>query len=85
MQVIKSYLNTKKEVDIIKLNLEALTKGLPNLLRHVKNIQNVYQLPAVVAINRFPTDTDQEIDLVIKKCQDLGVKAILSTVWQDGG
>ncbi|MGN1095998.1 MAG: formate--tetrahydrofolate ligase [Eubacteriales bacterium] len=66
-------------------NLEALEKGLPNLLRHVSNIKNVYGLPAVVAVNRFPTDTDAEIDLVIKKCAELGVNAVLSTVHADGG
>ena len=66
-------------------NLSALEKGLPNLLRHVSNIQNVYHLPAVVAVNRFPTDTDAEIALVIEKCASLGVKAVLSDVWAKGG
>jgi len=66
-------------------NLEALEKGIPNLLRHVSNIINVYKLPAVVAVNRFPTDTDNEIDLVIDKCRELGVNVKLSTVWADGG
>ena len=66
-------------------NLEALEKGLPNLLRHVSNIKNVYQLPCVVAVNRFPTDTDAEIQLVIDKCNELGVNVRLSTVWADGG
>lgn len=66
-------------------NLDALEKGLPNLLRHVSNIKNVYKLPSVVALNRFPTDTDKEVDLVIKKCKELGVNVILSTVWADGG
>ncbi len=66
-------------------NLDALEKGLPNLLRHVSNIKNVYGLPSVVAVNRFPTDTDAEIELVIKKCAELGVKAILSDVWAKGG
>ena len=66
-------------------NLEALEKGLPNLLRHVSNIKNVYKLPCVVAVNRFPTDTDAEIDLVIEKCRELGVNVRLSTVWADGG
>ena len=66
-------------------NLEALEKGLPNLLRHVSNIKNVYKLPSVVALNRFPTDTDREVDLVIKKCKELGVNVVLSTVWADGG
>ncbi len=66
-------------------NLEALEKGIPNLLRHVSNILNVYKLPAVVAVNRFPTDTDAEIDFIIEKCRELGVRAVLSTVWADGG
>ncbi len=66
-------------------NLTALEAGIPNLLRHVSNIKDVYNLPCVVAVNRFPTDTDAEIELVINKCAELGVKAILSTVWADGG
>lgn len=66
-------------------DLEALEKGLPNLMRHVSNIKNVYGLPAVVAVNRFPTDTDAEVELVIKKCGELGVKAVLSDVWAKGG
>ncbi len=66
-------------------DLTALEKGLPNLLRHVSNITEVYKLPAVVAVNRFPTDTDDEVALVIKKCAELGVKAILSDVWAKGG
>ncbi|MCQ2354198.1 MAG: formate--tetrahydrofolate ligase [Clostridia bacterium] len=66
-------------------NLTALEAGLPNLLRHVSNIKNVYKLPCVVAVNRFPTDTDAEIDLVIEKCRALGVNVRLSTVWADGG
>ena len=66
-------------------NLEALEKGLPNLLRHVDNIKNVYKLPGVVALNRFPTDPDAEIDMVIRRCKELGVNTVLSTVWADGG
>ncbi len=66
-------------------NLGALEAGLPNLLRHVSNIVNVYKLPCVVAVNRFPTDTDAEISLVIEKCRALGVNTVLSTVWADGG
>ena len=66
-------------------NLEALEKGLPNLLRHVSNIKNVYKLPCVVAVNRFPTDTDNEVDLVIEKCRELGVNVRLSNVWAEGG
>ncbi len=66
-------------------NLEALEGGIPNLLRHVSNIKNVYKLPCVVAVNRFPTDTDKEIEFVIEKCKELGVNVCLSTVWADGG
>ena len=66
-------------------NLEALENGIPNLLRHVSNIKNVYKLPSVVAVNRFPTDTDAEIDLIINKCKELGVNVVLSTVWAEGG
>ncbi len=66
-------------------NLAALERGLPNLLRHVSNVKNVYGLPCVVAVNRFPTDTDAEIALVIEKCKALGVNVALSTVWAEGG
>ncbi len=66
-------------------DLAALEKGIPNLLRHVSNIMNVYKLPCVVAVNRFPTDTDAEVQLVIDKCRELGVNVRLSTVWADGG
>ena len=66
-------------------NLAALEAGMPNLLRHLSNIKDVYKLPAVVAVNRFPTDTDAEIDLVIEKCKELGVNVVLSTVWAEGG
>ena len=66
-------------------NLEALKAGLPNLLRHVKNIKEVYKLPSVVAVNRFPTDTDAEIELIIAECKKLGVNVVLSTVWAEGG
>ena len=66
-------------------DLGALEAGIPNLLRHVSNIVNVYKLPCVVAVNRFPTDTDAEIALVMEKCRALGVNVVLSTVWADGG
>ena len=66
-------------------NLVALEKGIPNLLRHVKNVKEMFGVPSVVAVNRFPTDTDDEIKLVIDKCASLGVKAILSDVWAKGG
>ena len=66
-------------------DLTALEKGVPNLLRHVSNIRTVYGLPCVVAVNRFPTDTDAEIDFIIAKCRELGVNTVLSTVWAEGG
>ena len=66
-------------------NLEALEKGLPNLLQHVDNVKNVYGLPCVVAINAFPTDTKAELDLVEAKCRELGVNVALSEVWAKGG
>ena len=66
-------------------NLEALEKGLPNLLRHVENITQVYKLPCVVAINRFPQDTEAELALVERKCKELGVNVALSEVWGKGG
>ena len=73
----------KKE--LAEEDLNALEKGIPNLLRHVSNIKNVYKLPCVVAVNRFPTDTDAEIDFIIQKCRELGVNTVLSTVWAEGG
>ena len=73
------------KTDLGREDLGALEAGLPNLLRHVSNIVNVYKLPCVVAVNRFPTDTDAEISLVIEKCRALGVRTVLSTVWADGG
>ena len=66
-------------------NLEALEAGLPNLLKHVENITKVFKLPAVVAINEFPTDSQEEIDLVKERCNDLGVNVVLSQVWAKGG
>ena len=66
-------------------DITALEKGIPNLLRHVSNIKKIYKLPCVVAVNRFPTDTDREINFIIEKCRELGVNAVLSTVWSEGG
>lgn len=66
-------------------NLEALEKGLPNLLQHVENIKNVYKLPCVVAINAFPTDTKEELSLIEEKCKEMGVNVALSEVWEKGG
>ena len=73
------------KADLNHENLEALSKGLPNLLKHVSNIKNVYHLPCVVAINAFPSDTKAELDLVEAKCKELGVNVALSEVWAKGG
>lgn len=75
--VPKSELNIK--------NVEAVKKGIPNLLQHIDNIRNVYGLPCVVAINAFPTDTDEEFKVITKECEKKGVKAVLSDVWAKGG
>ena len=74
-----------KKTELNTENLEALEAGLPNLLRHVSNMTEVYHLPCVVAINRFPTDTERELRLVEDKCRALGVNAVLSEVWGRGG
>ena len=73
------------KADLNSENLEALEKGLPNLLQHVGNIREVYGLPCVVAINAFPTDTAAELKLVEDKCRELGVNVALSEVWAKGG
>ncbi len=73
------------KTELTAQNIPALERGVPNLLRHVSNIKNVFGLPCVVAVNRFPTDTDAEIDFIIEKCRELGVNTVLSTVWADGG
>ena len=73
------------KTELTEENIPALERGVPNLLRHVSNIKNVFGLPCVVAVNRFPTDTDAEIDFIIEKCRELGVNTVLSTVWADGG
>lgn len=73
------------KTELGKEDLTALGNGLPNLLRHVSNIKNVYGLPCVVAVNRFPTDTDAEIEFITDKCRELGVNTVLSTVWAEGG
>jgi len=75
--VAKTELNTE--------NCDALVKGMPNLLRHVKNITEVYKLPCVVAVNKFPTDTEKEVNLIIDECKKLGVNVVLSDVWAKGG
>ena len=73
------------KADLGNENLEALEKGLPNLLRHVENITKVFGLPCVVAINRFPMDTEAELALIETKCKELGVNVALSEVWGKGG
>ena len=73
------------KTELANENLDALEKGIPNLLRHISNIKNVYKLPSVVAVNRFPTDTDREVELLIEKCKALGVNVVLSDVWAKGG
>lgn len=72
------------KADLGSENLAALEKGLPNLLKHVENITQVFKLPAVVAINKFPTDTDEELNLIKEKCKELGVNVALSEVWGKG-
>ena len=74
-----------EKADLNNENLEALERGLPNLLKHVENITKVFKLPAVVAINKFPTDTAAELKLVEDKCKELGVNVALSDVWANGG
>lgn len=73
------------KTDLGTENLDALEKGLPNMLRHLSNITEVYKLPCVVAVNKFPTDTDAEVELVIRKCREMGVNTVLSDVWAKGG
>jgi len=84
VRALKSHGGAKK-TDLDKENLAALEAGMPNLLQHVENITKVYKLPAVVAINAFPKDTKAELELVEKKCRDLGVNVALSEVWAKGG
>ncbi|MBP6143669.1 MAG: formate--tetrahydrofolate ligase [Proteocatella sp.] len=74
-----------KKEDLGNENLDALEKGLPNLLKHVENITQVFKLPAVVAINRFPLDTEAELELIRSRCRELGVNVALSEVWANGG
>lgn len=83
VRALKMHGGSQKE-ELNTENLETLEKGLPNLLKHVSNIKNVFKLPCLVAINRFPSDTDSEISLVIEKCKELGVNAVLSNVWAEG-
>lgn len=73
------------KADLNEENLEALKAGMPNLLRHVQNVQDVFGMPCVVAINRFPSDTEAELDLIAQECEKLGVNVKLSEVWAKGG
>ena len=74
-----------KKTELENEDLDALKKGIPNLLRHVSNMKDVYKLPVVVAVNRFPADTEKELELVISECKKLGVNVELSEVWAKGG
>ena len=84
IRALKMHGGLKKD-NLAAEDLDALEKGLPNLLRHVSVITDVYKLPCVVAVNRFPTDTDAELELIQKRCSELGVNAVLSEVWAKGG
>jgi formate--tetrahydrofolate ligase len=84
VRALKSHGGVPK-AQLDKENLSALEGGLPNLLRHIENITKVYKLPVVVAVNAFPNDTKAELDLVEKKCEEMGVNAVLSEVWAKGG
>ena len=84
VRALKFHDGVKKE-DLNAENLEALEKGMPNLIRHVENLTKVYKLPTVVAINEFPTDTEAEIELVDESCKKLGVNVVRSSVWANGG
>ena len=73
------------KADLAKENIDAIKLGLPNLLKHVDNIKNVFKLPCVVAVNKFPTDTDLEVETIISACKELNVNVVLSNVWAEGG
>lgn len=84
VRALKFHGGVKKE-DLNAENLEALEKGMPNLIRHVENLTKVYKLPTVVAINEFPPDTEAEIELVDETCKKFGVNVVRSSVWANGG
>ena len=84
IRALKMHGGLKKD-NLATEDLDALEKGLPNLLRHVSVITDVYRIPCVVAVNRFPTDTEAELDLIRRRCAELGVNAVLSEVWARGG
>lgn len=71
--------------DLNEENVQAVEVGLPNLLKHIENMQNVFGIPSVVAINKFPTDTDEELNIIKRKCEEIGVQVVLSDVWAQGG
>ncbi len=75
----------RKKTELADEDLDALKAGMPNLLRHISNMKDVYGLPCVVAVNEFPTDTQREIDCIIDECKKVGVNVVLSTVWANGG
>ncbi len=75
----------RKKTELADEDLDALKAGMPNLLRHISNMKDVYGLPCVVAVNEFPTDTQREIDCIIDECKKVGVSVVLSTVWANGG
>ncbi|MCF3941961.1 formate--tetrahydrofolate ligase [Oceanobacillus alkalisoli] len=72
-------------IDLNEENVQAVEVGLPNLLKHIENMQNVFGIPSVVAINKFPTDTDEELNIIKRKCEEIGVQVVLSDVWAQGG
>ena len=84
IRALKMHGGLKKD-NLASEDLDALEKGLPNLLRHVSVMTDVYKIPCVVAVNRFPTDTEAELELIQKRCAELGVNAVLSEVWANGG
>lgn len=83
VRALKMHGGLKKD-ELSRQDLKALEKGMPNLLRHVSNMKNVYKIPTVVAINRFPADTEEEIEFITSKCKELGVNTVLSEVWEKG-
>lgn len=73
------------KTDLNEKNVQAVRVGLPNLLKHIENMQEVFGIPSVVAINKFPTDTEEELEVIREKCEEIGVKAVIANVWAEGG